>query len=96
MSVHEDSPDWPRLPGGVFGVALMSNYDGEVNREVEAQLRAGHFLAKYPGWDFNGDCWFAEGKFHCAVYAYHVHRFTVVGDTPEEIMAQVREVYGTD
>lgn len=84
-------PDWPMLDE-----ALMSNFDREVDRDVARQLRDGQVMAKYAGWNFNADCWFADGLFHAAVYRYHAHCDTMSAETPEELMTLVSDEYGWD
>ena len=74
----------------------MSNNNGKVDHEVAQQLRDQQVMAKYPGWNFNAECWFADEKFHAAVYTYHVYRMTISAKTPEKLMKKVRKQFGRD
>jgi hypothetical protein len=89
-------PDWPLLPGSWSGKTLMSNFDHEINQEVAQQLRDGEFMAKYSGWNFNADCWFADEQFYAAVYVYHTHRATFHAKTPQALMMLVSNAFGWD
>lgn len=84
-------PDWPMLDDD-----LMSNFDYEVDQGVARQLRDGEVMAKYAGWNFNADCWFADGLFHAAVYRYHALAATMSAATPEELMTLVSDEFGWD
>jgi hypothetical protein len=95
MSELVKPPDWPILRGeDGWTVALMSNFDHEVDEEVAEKLRTENARAEYPGWNFNAECWFADGQFHAAVRTYHVHRETFSADTPEELMELVSGRFG--
>lgn len=91
-------PNWPLLddPEDWGSKHLMSNFDHEVDQDVAQELRNNQAMAKYAGWNFNADCWFADGQFHAAVHVYGVHRATVSADTPEALMELVSNTFGWD
>jgi hypothetical protein len=74
---------------------LMSNFDHEVNKDIEKELIENNNLkASYPGWEFHGICWYKDNNFYCRVMRYH----SIVGyykaDTPEELMEEISGIYG--
>ena len=93
-----EAPNWPMLRSqhDIFGATLMSNCDREVDQNIAQRLRTEQVLAKYAGWNFNADCWFADGWFCAAVYTHHVHRATFSARTPEDLMQLVSEQFGWD
>lgn len=95
MSVMIEEPDWPLL-GSWPGTNLMSNCDDEIDSEVAQQLQNEQVRAKYPGWDFNANCWFADGEYHAAVYVYHSRRAIISAKTPKKLKQAVSKRFGRD
>jgi hypothetical protein len=74
---------------------LMSNFDHEVDKDIENKLRVNNNLAaKYPGWEFHGTCWFYEGMFYCRVMRYGLVVGYYNAKTPEELMQEICGIYG--
>lgn len=85
------TPDWPK-----HNEDLMSNYDHQVNKEVESLIKNNKILVDYPGWNFHAQCWFDNEKFHAAIKVYQVEQEILSADTPEELMEIVSLKYGWD
>ena len=98
MNDQPMEPDWPVLKeeGTWTGKNLMSNFDHQVDDVVAQQLRDEQVMAVYPGWDFNALCWFADDRFHAAVYRYHVRRAIISASTPKKLMKAVCKAFGRD
>lgn len=86
-----EAPDWPKVDSD-----LMSNFDREVDREVEQRLRNEKVIAGYPGWNFHATCWYTNGLFHAQVGVYNVHVDTFSAPTPDDLMVLVCQQYGRD
>lgn len=94
-----EAPRWPfHDDNGLFGFTstepLVRNYDGVISQEVEQALIDGDVLAVYPGWNFHGVCWHADGIAYCEVSRYHQHVMTVAATTFAEVVKVVQEKYG--
>lgn len=77
---------------------VMSNFDHQIDRKVEARLRKSLAWATYSGWNFNGRVWWdlESEQWACEVWQYHSHVETVYGETLDEIMEQICAKYGDD
>ncbi len=73
---------------------VMSNFDHEIDREVESKLRKGGFYAYYSAWDFHAEVWFDDSKFKCMVRQHHSHVDTLEAETLEEIMKEACTKFG--
>lgn len=74
---------------------LMSNFDGEVSKDVQGDIKGSKKFAEYSGWNFHGKVWY-DGKWNCEVWTYGNHKETVSEDSLEEIMETVSDKYGRD
>jgi hypothetical protein len=87
-----------QLPGSFdenFDNGLMSNFDHEIDRDIEAYIKGKPLFSRYAGWNFNGKCWW-DGDWNCAVWCYGSHVDTITKPTLEEIMEAVCSEYGSD
>ena len=68
--------------------SVMSNFDHEINRDVEKELIENECYADYPGWGFFAQVVYDRDRklFICYVNQYHCHVDTIEADTLEEIM----------
>jgi hypothetical protein len=74
---------------------VMSNFDHEVNRDVEFTLRTNESTyAGYPAWNFYGSVWYEDSMFHCEIMVYGSYRETISAETLEEIMEIASNKYG--
>ena len=74
---------------------LMSNFDGNINKQVEQELVDNPLkTAEYPGWEFWGLCWYQDNKFYCMTMRYRNRDNLFKADTTEELMEKVCQVYG--
>jgi hypothetical protein len=99
MTGHEPAPDWPFIEDddrGIFGGMLMSNSDREVNDRVAERMKTEEVLAEYTGWNFHAACWYRDGQYHAEVCVHHVHRATISGPTPQDVMREVSDIFGWD
>ena len=78
--------------------SVMSNFDREIDRSVEAELKTkpNTVFAGYPGWNFYARVWFNGGQFVAEVLTHRVIRKTVIEDDLESIMETVSNEYGWD
>ena len=74
----------------------MSNGDHEINHEVERLIKGGTHWSDYPGWNFCGYVWFADGKFKCQINHCHRHVATLEAETLQEIMDEASLTWGYD
>lgn len=70
--------------------SVMSNYDREIDRDIEARLKVEKVFARYAGWNFNGRVW------RCEVWVYGKPREVVEAETLEGIMEKVSEKWGSE
>ena len=75
---------------------VMSNYNHEIDRDVEEQLKSGEYCSAYPAWNFHGIVWFDSGLWKCMIEQYRVHIETIVAESLEEIMEEASLKYGDD
>lgn len=73
---------------------VMSNFDRQIEKDIEKELKETLSYAGYAAWDFHGDVWYEDGKFYCEIWRYHCHVNTLEADTLEEIMEEASEKYG--
>jgi hypothetical protein len=76
----------------------MSNFDHEIDEGFAEALKAlpGKVFGRHAGWEFNGRCWFADGKFHEEVWRYGSLRALVSADTLPELMSAVNADWGSE
>ena len=83
------------LPEGLIDLgACMSNFDHAFESDKLDKVKAGGHSCGYAGWEFWGDVWYEDGKFHCQVKRYHQHIDTITAPTPAELMVNVSDKYG--
>lgn len=75
---------------------FCSNLDQNIDDNVVEKLKTTSCYAPYYAWDWYGDVWFEENKFHCRVMAYGNVVGTVCAETPEELVRLVSDKYGRD
>lgn len=75
---------------------LTTNFDGSIDREVEAQLKEQEAYAQFAAWDFCGYVWWNRGRkqWSCRVMVYREHVNTIHADTVEELREAVNDEYG--
>ena len=73
---------------------VMSNFDHFVDKELEEILKKGKAWGTHPAWNFHGDVWFADEKFHEEVWVSHTYRETISADSLRELMEEVNSKYG--
>lgn len=79
------------------GDDVCSNFDGVIIEEVAEQLKVDPTIyADYPGWNFHGSVWYADGQFHCEVWVYNSPREIISEDDMESIRESVCQEYGHD
>lgn len=74
---------------------LMRNLDREVDGAVADKLRTGNYEAAYAAWNFFGHVWW-DGAYHCQIMRYHAHIATITADTPEELMEECSNWFGSE
>lgn len=74
--------------------SLMTNFDHSVNPTVLRQVLEGTHWADYPGWNFYGLVWYADGQLHCMVKRFFEHVDTISARDPEALMCLVSQKYG--
>ena len=75
---------------------VMSNFDREINKEKETELKKGGNWGSYSGENFVAYFWFNNNKFECEIWRYHTLTDIIIMDTLEEIMETVSNKYGWD
>jgi hypothetical protein len=75
---------------------VMTNFDGGIEPDAEARLKAGDCLGGYAAWNFHGHVWWEDGQFHCMVHQYRAHVATLSADSLAGIMKQACELFGAD
>lgn len=75
---------------------VMSNFDHEIDKKIENQLRQGNCYAGYPAWDFHGQVYWENDRFYCEVRRYGYLVDVISADTLEELMGNVSGEYGWD
>jgi hypothetical protein len=94
MLVDFDNDPTENMENAVNG-NLMSNFDHEVNKDVEKELiENGNLKAYYPGWEFYGTCWYQNNSFYCRVIRYRNIVVYYKANTPEELMEEISSIYG--
>lgn len=73
---------------------IMSNFDNEINREVEKTLKSGSYFAQHSAWDFCGYVWWDDNKFKEEVWFYGAHVCTHVAESLEELKESVNNEHG--
>jgi hypothetical protein len=98
-NVTTAAPEWPFVQAedqGIYGGILMSNFDHEVNEAVAERMKSEHVLAEYTGYHFHAVCWYLGEQYHAEVSVYGIPRATISADTPQEVMREVCEAFGSD
>jgi len=74
----------------------MSNFDGRIDEGLAEllQARPGEVFGRHAGWDFNGQVFFFDGRFHEEVWVYGSPRSTISADTLPDLMKVVCDEYG--
>ncbi len=74
----------------------MSNYDHSIDQGFEEALRSNPDAAygSHNAWDFYGEVYFKDSKFHEDVYQYRDYQETISADSLGELMAAVNSKYG--
>ena len=75
--------------------SVMSNFDHEIDHDVEQKVKQGGHYADYPAWNFHGTVWF-DGKFKCEIRRHHCHIATLEAETLQEIMDEASASWGMD
>jgi hypothetical protein len=75
--------------------AIWSNFDGVINREIEAQLRKGGCWAKQPAWNYFGIVWFENGQFYENVKSYGVSLGIYSATTVDRLQQIVWSEFGS-
>jgi len=75
---------------------IASNLDNTWDLDVADVIRQNGKRACYPAWDFWGEVWWDDGKWHCEVWVYRTARETITSDTIPELMRRVSDKYGYD
>lgn len=73
---------------------LMSNFDHQIDRAVEEELKNGRKFAGYPGLNFYGKVWWTGKIWACEVWRYGSYRETVTAETLEELKEDICMEYG--
>jgi len=75
---------------------VMTNFDGTIDRKVEAQLRErpNEVFSMYAGLNFCGYVWFDGAKFKCEVLVYHEPQKVFSAEDLETIMEEVSSEFG--
>lgn len=76
----------------------MSNFDHLVDDGFAEILKKneGKMWGNHTAWNFCGDVWYENGKFHEQVNVYHVLKGEYEAETLEELMEVVNNIYGWD
>jgi len=75
---------------------VMSNFDKEIDRDVEKQLKEGNCYAGYPAWNFHGTVYYKDDKFYCEIWTYGFPNELINAETLEEIIELASDKYGWD
>lgn len=75
---------------------IMSNFDHEIEKGAEENLKSNNIYGDYSGWDFHGTVWFDKINkvFKCQVMQYRSHMATIEGDNLSDIMKEVSDRFG--
>lgn len=73
---------------------VMSNFDGIIDREIESRLKSENVHAGYSAWNFHGNVWYQDERFHCEIWRYQCYTETISAETLEEIMSEANEKHG--
>lgn len=73
---------------------IMSNFSHKIKVNAEEALKGHKTYGEYIAQNFFGSVWYAENKFKCKVWQYHFHINTIEGNSLEEIMEKVSDLYG--
>jgi hypothetical protein len=79
-----------------YGDEIMSNFCYEVDKNIENAIKDKQLWAGYVAWNFFGEVWYADEKWHCDVKQYKMYVDTISAETPEELMEKVSDIYGYD
>ena len=74
----------------------VSNFNIIFDSRLSADLQdnPGKVVATHFAWNFNGNIWFEDGKFHESVFVYHQLQKVVTADTIEDLVTAVNDEYG--
>lgn len=75
---------------------VMTNYDHEIDRDIETKLKEGNCTASYPGWNFHGTVLYDGANFQCRITRYSVQVDVLESPTLEGIMKEACERWGND
>jgi hypothetical protein len=88
-------PDgWTELPGTGMFTDVMTNADLSIDERVAIRLKAGGSWARHSGWNFNGEVWWADGRWHERVLVHRTARGYFSADSLQELMSLVNNKYG--
>ncbi|MGW4718847.1 hypothetical protein [Nocardia sp. NPDC004260] len=86
-------------PAACAGDSVYSNFDHELNADVVRQLAAapGELHAQHAAWDFCGYVWaLPDGRWVDQVWRYNAPVEDIVGDSVEEVIERVNDIYGSE
>jgi hypothetical protein len=74
----------------------MTNFDGTIDDGFAEALKEspGGVFGSHSGWDFYGEVFFFDGKFHEEVWVHNSAREIITADSLEELMVEVSSKYG--
>lgn len=73
---------------------IMSNFDHKIELDIVDHIKGKLLFSGYPGWDFYGDVWFEDNKWHCQVKSYSTHVATYSSENIEDLKEQVCSNHG--
>lgn len=76
------------------GEELMSNFDGEINKDTEKSIKGKNLFSTYSAGIFHGIVWNKGDKWLCEIWRCGSHIKTFICDTTEEIMREARSEFG--
>jgi hypothetical protein len=74
----------------------MSNFDHTIDNGFEDAIRNNRVFGRHAGWNFNGETYYLDGKFHTDVWVYGEYRKTITADNLPDLMGDANDEYGWD
>ena len=74
----------------------MSNFDHRIDEGFEEKLRTGEFWGSHTAWNFYGEVWFENDKFHEQIWVYRFPREVISANTLKELRDAVNDSYGSE
>ena len=74
---------------------IGSNFDMELDRQIEARLLSEPSCATYAAWEWNGIVWYNHG-WHMEIWRYCAHITTIHADSLDALQDKAVSTFGGD